>query len=379
MHVITPILPVLVVLQLFCTGACVLAAEPAFPAGNVRAEDGIEAAGMTGRDDRIDTKRGVEQDLPGRSGYFNTLTLTWENDAFTGTDRDYTNGLKLTWSTPYGEMDEASLPSWTSPVFKHLPFVGLPGGKRALSLAIGQDIYIPEDTDQSGLIEDDRPYAGYTYLAAGFHARRSQRMDLWQISLGIVGPASLAEDIQNLTHDMIGVDRARGWDNQLSNEVTIDALYESQWRLWSSSRSNGIDFDLIPHLGGRIGTLKTYLNAGAELRMGWNLPNDFGSCPIRGGCETNSAFYENNGHQGTFHFFLSGDGQAVARDIFLDGNTFTDSHSVDKKTFVGELMGGFVWQTGRMKLTYAHIYQTRQFDTQKDNPVYGSLSLAWTY
>jgi lipid A 3-O-deacylase len=33
--------------------------------------------------------------------------------------------------------------------------------------------------------------------------------------------------------------------------------------------------------------------------------------------------------------FASFEGRAVARNIFLDGNTFTDSHSIDKKTFVG--------------------------------------------
>ena len=32
---------------------------------------------------------------------FDTFTVYWENDFFIGTDRDYTNGLKLTWSTPY--------------------------------------------------------------------------------------------------------------------------------------------------------------------------------------------------------------------------------------------------------------------------------------
>jgi len=32
---------------------------------------------------------------------FDNFTLYWENDLFAGNDRDYTNGFKLTWSTPY--------------------------------------------------------------------------------------------------------------------------------------------------------------------------------------------------------------------------------------------------------------------------------------
>jgi len=37
------------------------------------------------------------------------------------------------------------------------------------------------------------------------------------------------------------------------------------------------------------------------------------------------------------YLFAFVDGRAVGRDIFLDGNTFTDSHSVTRKTFVGDL------------------------------------------
>ncbi|MBW2561068.1 MAG: DUF2219 family protein, partial [Deltaproteobacteria bacterium] len=34
-----------------------------------------------------------------------------------------------------------------------------------------------------------------------------------------------------------------------------------------------------------------------------------------------------------FHLFLAANGTAVAHNILLDGNTFRDSHSVDKKHF----------------------------------------------
>ena len=313
------------------------------------------------------------------SPYFKSLTINWDNDAFVGTDHDYTNGFKLTWSTPYGALDDDTLPPWSIPVFKRLPFADDPGSTYALSLSIGQDIYNPDDTDRSELVDDDRPYAGYSYLAAEFQTRRTTTKDTWQIIVGLVGPSSLAEEVQNLTHDMLGVDHASGWDNQLNDEVTFDIRFHRQWRLWSASRREGIAFDLIPHIGGQVGTTKTHLNAGAEFRAGWNLPNDFGSCPSHEGCESNSSFLSESKTFETFHFFLSTDGKVLARDIFLDGNTFSDSHSVDKKHIVGELAGGFAWQHGQIKITYAYIYQTLNFNSQKNNPVYGSLNFSWAY
>ena len=38
------------------------------------------------------------------------LTLYWENDVFAQTDRDYTNGLKLTWSSDLTSAETASRP-----------------------------------------------------------------------------------------------------------------------------------------------------------------------------------------------------------------------------------------------------------------------------
>ena len=41
-----------------------------------------------------------------------------------------------------------------------------------------------------------------------------------------------------------------------------------------------------------------------------------------------------------WYLFAGLEGRAVFRNIFLDGNTFTDSHSVDSKHFVGDIQAG---------------------------------------
>ena len=316
---------------------------------------------------------------------FDSLTFHWENDAFAGTDRDYTNGFKLTWSTPYArEQSTPQLPGWSYPFINHLPFVNDPDTLRAVSVSLGQDTYTPEDTDRMDLIEADRPYAGWTYLAAGFHSIAGNQKASWGLTVGVLGPLSLAEDTQNFTHDLLGLDRAAGWDNQLENELTVDLAFESQWRWLRSRGINGFGYDLIPHLGGRIGTANISANAGAEVRFGWNLPNDFGSCPIRVGCETNStsngegAGLANQDKSG-FHFFTAIDGKAVVRDIYLDGNTFRSSHSVDKEPFVADIMAGIAWRYKNINTTYSYVYRSKQFKSQTGKQAFGSISIAWSY
>jgi len=165
-----------------------------------------------------------------KKNIFDNFTLYWENDTFGGTDSNYTNGIQLSWSTPYLENNQKDghLPGWSYPVINRLPFVKKQIAQRALSLSLGSLMFTPEDTRTSELIEEDRPYAGYLYLGVGFNSILSNRKDTWQFNVGVVGPASLAQETQDFAHDMIGSPRAQGWDNQLQNEPTIEAICETK-------------------------------------------------------------------------------------------------------------------------------------------------------
>jgi lipid A 3-O-deacylase len=127
-----------------------------------------------------------------------TFSFYLENDVFADTDREYTSGVRLTLISPdlTGYRKNPKLPEWSYPVIEKLPFVNEPGFQHAVSFSIGQNIYTPEDLERSDLIQDDRPYAGITYLAIGFHSKNSHRMDSLELDLGIVGPHSYAEQCQ---------------------------------------------------------------------------------------------------------------------------------------------------------------------------------------
>jgi len=316
---------------------------------------------------------------------FDNFTLYYENDFLSGTDFHYTSGLKLTWSTPFtGDSATAGWPAWVSPLLERLPLVNHPDQKRALSLSFGQEIYTPENIRTDLLVEDDRPYAGRTYFAVGFHAKKGLRKSVWELNVGILGPASLAEQAQKLVHDINGAYDPQGWDHQLGNELTLDAVFETQWRLRPAGSPSVFFSDFIPHLGVRVGNVATYFNAGGEFRVGWGPSDAFGVCPIRAGCEVRSAFLHSDSAKVVTskigaHVFIAADGRAILRDIYLDGNTFRDSHSVDKKPFVADLIAGISGHYAGFKLTYSYIQRSKQFETQDRSQEFSSLSLSWMF
>ena len=61
----------------------------------------------------------------------------------------------------------------------------------------------------------------------------------------------------------------------------------------------------------------------------------------------------------------------VARNIFLDGNTFTDSHSVDKRPFVLDLQVGVTLAFENVQLSFMQVFRTREFRRQTEADRFG--------
>jgi len=318
-----------------------------------------------------------------------TLTLYLENDAFVSdnNDRYYTHGTKISWiSRDLSDYrDIVTIPSWMQRIIERMPFVNDPGEQRSVSVSLGQNIYTPEDKEQSDLIWDDRPYAGIAYLGLGLHSKSPRRMDTLEFDIGIVGRHSYAEDCQIWIHDRIESVDPKGWSHQLHDEPVLNIYFERKWRAMQTGNSGGLGFDCIPHMGVAVGNAYTGMNIGGQVRFGWNVPNDFGTYLIRPGSDSNAPLDDEDPrffrpfHRFGIHLFFAVDGNAVARNIFLDGNTFRDSHSVDKKPFVANLVGGIGMIIHRFKITYAYVHRTKEFDTQKDEQDFGAISVSFTF
>jgi len=332
--------------------------------------------------------------LPGRSiaadniaRGTSTVTLYMENDLFYNTDRQYTHGTKLSWISPdlSAYRDNPLVPAWSYPLIKRLPFVNTPGYQRSVSFSLGQSMYTPEEIERSDLITDDRPYAGMTYLGIGFHSKDHRQMDTLEFDVGLIGRHSYAEDCQETIHHWIDATDPKGWKHQLRDEPFLNAFFERKWRLIRKNYRRGFGSDCIPHIGGGVGNAFTGASAGGEIRFGWNLPNDFGTYIIRPGSDSNAPMdstdprFARRLHRTGVHLFFAASGTAVAHNILLDGNTFRESHSVDKNRFVACLVGGIGFIVHRFKITYSHVYQTKEFKTQEKDQQYGAISVSCTF
>jgi hypothetical protein len=325
----------------------------------------------------------LAESLPGNN--LDTVSVYLENDYFAGDDSNYTNGLKLTWSSAVQDDYPDIWPHrWFYPVIKFLPFEKTPDRRKNISISLGQNIYTPVDIEEEELIEDDRPYAGISYLSFGFHSRLNRDMDTLEMVLGIVGPSSYAEECQKAIHNIFDDIEPKGWDNQLENEPVFNLVYEHKKKITQSAMPGGFGHDFILNTGGALGNATIFYNLGLNLRLGWNLPDDFGNYPIRPASAVNGAFdikdprYSAQNKTGVYLFACT-EGRAVMHNIFLDGNTFTESHSVDSEPVVADCMGGIGVITGPSQIYIAYVYRTEEFSDQKEAQKFGSINFSFSF
>jgi hypothetical protein len=315
-----------------------------------------------------------------------TLILTEENDFFAGTDERYTNGIKLTWIS--GDLkkyaEDERLPGFVLPYLQALPFVNEPGQQYNVALALGQNMYVPRNTQTEAPQPNDRPYAGWTYMSLALHAKTATQLDSFETSLGIVGPSAKAGETQNNYHTLMGFKRIQGWRNQIHDEPGLMLSWQRTLRAKRVDLGRDVAWDFLPHGGVTVGNVLTHAAAGFETRFGYRLPWDFGTSLIQPGGGVSAPADQNDPRlrQDTsfgLHVFAGAEGRAVARNIFLDGNTWEHSAHVGKKPFVADLMAGVGLVLGRAKLTYTHVYRTEEFDGQKSPQMFGSVNLAVTF
>ncbi|HIJ78474.1 MAG: lipid A deacylase LpxR family protein [Desulfobulbaceae bacterium] len=308
-----------------------------------------------------------------------TFSIYFENDLFTGTDRNYTNGIKLALISPDLKKfaDSGKLPDWSLKYVKKLPFINKPDPEltHKVEFSIGQNMYTPADISSAELIPDDRPYAGWSYFGAGFHTKSQRMMDTIELQFGMVGPDSGADETQKLVHELRRLQRPNGWEHQLKNEPGFAAIYERKWRLPAITSPDRWGFDAVAHLGCALGNVYTYANTGLEARFGYHLPDDFGVTLIRPAGNTR---FSTNDQRGGY-IFAAINGRAVARDIFLDGNTLADSHHVTKEPLVTDIAGGVALYFQRFKITWTQLLRTKEFKAQPDNHSFGSITFSFFF
>ena len=299
-------------------------------------------------------------------------SLKIENDIIASdSDGHYTNGVELMRSFQ-PENDHWSLrfagatPDW------------LVGDIDSVAYRFGHQIYTPNEIEASELIEEDRPYAGLLFVGVsmfgdvahdGWREVRGLHMDV-----GLVGPGAGGKRIQRAVHEVTSSDEPKGWDHQLSNEPFVNFGYQKRW--WLQHRFAGLELEYGPSLGASLGNLYTYGSAGLGLRIGQSLERSF-SLPAVAPAQGGSMYFDQSGGF-SWNLFANLEGRYMAHNMLLDGNTFTSSHSVDRREWVGDAKAGFALTWNSWQLAFASVWRTREFQGQDEHDQFGSLTLsAW--
>jgi lipid A 3-O-deacylase len=318
-------------------------------------------------------------------------TLQIENDVFNRigrSDRDYTSGVRLGWLSPaLPDLPEGWANLTTIPTFFGEDPVS--SVTRRFGISIGQNLYTPQDTDTSAPIPNDRPYAAWLYASFALQSTYKRvdpktmqdvpvRLDTLQLDLGVIGPAAAGEFVQNNFHRLIGVPIANGWANQLHNEPTIGLTFERRWRTNHGVvlEDPKLEYDVVPRLGAAIGNVATYASVGGTLRIGKDLQNDFGPARSRPALPGSEGFI---GQGFGWYFFVGAGAEAVARNIFLDGNTDGQSLRVSHRPFVGEAQAGLTLLFRGVRVSYTQVLRTPEFFERDRWDQFGSINVTFRY
>jgi lipid A 3-O-deacylase len=321
----------------------------------------------------------------------NIFTFQVENDFFNivgKSDRDYTNGLRIGWLSPaLPELPEGWARMLTLPTF----FGERPVGSvtRRVGVSIGQNLYTPQDTETSQPIFNDRPYAAWLYMNVALQSTYKRvdptsgkedpvRLDTLQLDFGLVGPAAGGAFVQNNFHRLVNDGPANGWANQLHNEPTLDLTFERRWRTGHGIvfDSPKLEYDIVPTIAAAVGNVSTYASAGGLLRIGKDLRADFGPPRARPGLPGSEGFV---GEGFGWYLFIGVNGEAVARNMFLDGNTDGNSIHVTHRPFVAEGTVGLALLFRGVRVSFTQVLRTPEFYERDRLDQFASINVTFRY
>jgi hypothetical protein len=194
---------------------------------------------------------------------------------------------------------------------------------------IMQVVYTPQDLDTSAYLSNDYAYAGGLYLIHSLYSYNAEKKFSFQteINLGVMGPASLAEESQELIHRAIGYEQPRGWQNQIRTDFLFNLNFTAEKQILGLGR-------FLEFMGGSKLSVGTLMNAVAVyplIRIGWMNPYFDGFI----------SQYADLGHSGIhrnrkfqFYIFARPSVSWVLTNAMLEGGVFSDH----RKREEGELI-----------------------------------------
>jgi hypothetical protein len=195
-----------------------------------------------------------------------------------------------------------------------------------------------------------------------------------EVTLGTTGPAAMASNVQTWWHAMglFGGLKPQGWHYQLYDEPGIIL---SEQRIWRVTLADGpLEAEILPEANVSVGNIFDYAGAGGMLRIGQGLKSDCG--PPRIQPALSGADFQTVDDV-SWYAFAGVEGRAMGRNIFLDGNSFEASRSIQKYNLVSEFDAGLALQFPAFRLLGSYSRRSNEFVGQQGNDQLASFTLSF--
>ncbi|RZJ73801.1 lipid A deacylase LpxR family protein [Flavobacterium sp.] len=281
-----------------------------------------------------------------------------ENDLFTSSvnDKYYTNGIEIFYRFLSKDTSEAV-------------------AKKINEFRIGQYIYNPQTVKAADPGVHDRPFAGYLFgqFQKGWFYRNGSALKL-SLQAGVIGPSSLAEDVQRGIHNLFAYKPVRGWDYQIH-----DLLSAQLQAFYSHPILQGKNADLHVKANAFGGTAFVGGNVSILSRISLKpLLPIFDSGLYGASVNANPEAFKS---QSEFFFYIAPGFQYQEYDATIQGSRFGNDDSpikwdLVKPRFIGE--AGFKFRKNKWDLSYAFVYRGKEVDNWVNKGYfYGSIQVAY--
>lgn len=276
-----------------------------------------------------------------------TFSVSVDNDSFVGTDREYSSGLFVRWSSSPGTV--------------------------SYSVEMGSQLWTPSNIEVSKPQPNERPYAGLFSLKSRGYLQKSNYTYIANVMVGTVGPDSKAEYGQDFIHTLIGSPVPQGWEHQIYNQFVYQMGIDAHGLI---ARGYGSELSVFGR--GQGGNFQSEVAAGVTYRLGADLGNSFGSTSTQAGNNVDPSLLGNSA-QGAF-LFLTFESRYRFDDITIEGEMPSENNllTIDKKQLAAAVGGAMYMQDWGVILSMT-IQSEPFISSDKNHHTFGNFVLFYRY
>lgn len=283
------------------------------------------------------------QKIDNTSSFRNIISDTYsrvhyDNDKFSGSDRDYTMGYSIEVVAPFFSKNPAN-------------YLLITPAKSDIKYGIATENigFSPQNIKSTEIQNGDRPFAAvfmlksFTISTNSLHRSRLTS----SLNLGIIGPGAFGKEVQVYVHKSTGKTIPDGWCNQIKNDPVLnyEVSYEKEILQWQEVLSVNTNSNI------QIGTLFTNASVGISSEIG-----------IIGSPFTS----QKNRKRFLLYSYCQVTGSTIGYDATLQGGVFNSNNSYtiasDKiERFTGQINYGLVFQAKFIYFEYFQSILTKEY------------------